>query len=128
MTTFSIRDRVRLEIGDTDVNQPLFYDDEIDAYLADYNQGILATAAALCDVLSTRLAGDYDFKWMDQSFSRSQASEAYAKRAASIRSRIPGVGLGVIPTTRVDGYSQDIPNRETSSLGIGRRHYRDRRY
>lgn len=121
--------KVRFEISDTVPATPFFSDAEIQYKLTEANGQILVTAANLCDVLATRLAGDYDFKWMDQSFSRSQASKAYAARAQSIRERAPGGGLAVVGTTRVDGYSQDVDNRSVVVAGkYGRQQFRDRFY
>ncbi len=117
MPILTTRDKVRLEIGDTDAAAPLFNDDELDYIIASRADNVLLAAADACDMLATRFARDYDFEWQGAGesargkFTRSQMSKAFTDRAAAIRQRAGG-GLGVIQTTRVDGYSEDISNRD----------------
>jgi hypothetical protein len=85
--TLTTLDRVRLEIGDLDASAPLFTDDEINAYLDDYQDNILATAAALCDALATRYAVKADTTIGSLSFKWSNVSDAFAKRAQALRLR-----------------------------------------
>lgn len=99
--------RVRLEIGDTVEAEALFTDEEIGVKLADESNELLA-AASLCEVLSTRFARAYDFTTDGQQFSRSQMSKQYAQRAIKLREQ-SGAGVTTIATTRIDGYSSDIP-------------------
>lgn len=109
--------KVRFEIGDTVEDEALFTDEEITYKLTEHGEVVLATAAALCDVLAVRFARDYDFKWKDQEFKRSQRAKHFADLGAQLRTRIPGnEGLSVIETGRIDGYSQDIDARDT--LGV----------
>jgi hypothetical protein len=79
------RDRLRLQIGDTNVSQPLFSDDELDTFLAERDNVVLMAAADACAILATRFAGNYDFKWKDGTFNRSQMAEMYAERAKELR-------------------------------------------
>lgn len=113
MAITTTRDRVRLEIGDTDNTAPLFYDDEIDAYLGDRGDNWHLAAADLCDVLATKFAREFDFETDQQKFSRSQRSKQYADRAKALRARVSSVGTAT--STRVDGYSQDIDNEDAST-------------
>lgn len=92
MAITTTRDKVRLEIGDTDATRKLFYDDEIDVKLAARADNVLLTAADLCDILATRLARDFDFQWKDGQFSRSQAAKMYAERAVALRARAASDG------------------------------------
>lgn len=105
--------QVRLQIGDTSESEPLFTDAEIQLKLTENNDGVLATAADLCDILAVRFARDYDFKWKDGEFKRSQRADHFKDLGAQLRARIPGNGLGVIETGRIDGFSQDIDARDT---------------
>ena len=80
--------KVRLEVGDTDTDDQLFQDEEIQVKLAERADNVLLTAADLCDILAARFARDYDFAAPgDREFKRSQRSEMYAKRAESLRDR-----------------------------------------
>lgn len=99
------RDILRLEIGDTDPARPRFADDELQVFLDRHPGNVLAAAINCCHVLATRFAGDFDFKWKDQSFSRSQMSKAYAARAKELQERADRAsGVGTIVVTREDSY------------------------
>jgi hypothetical protein len=109
------RARLRLEIGDGTAPF-LLTDDELDTLLSERAGVILAAAADACDILATRFATAYDFEWQGSvnsrgKYSRSQMSKAFADRAKAIRARVNG-GLTVVQTTRVDGYSDDLSNRD----------------
>lgn len=110
-------DKVRFEIGDTVSANALFTDEEIAYKLTQYTN-ILLCAAALCEVLATRYAGDYKFKTDDQEFDRSTIAAGYTARAEALRARAPGGGLSTIGTTRVDGFSDDLDAREGSNSAI----------
>ncbi|MCK9628452.1 MAG: hypothetical protein M0R37_07660 [Bacteroidales bacterium] len=111
-TITTARDKVRLEIGDTDSSAPLVYDEELDVYLGNYSNSILKTAAAVCDMLAVKFARYYDFDTDGQSFKRSQMSKQYAELAKTLKNR--ATGLVALDTTRVDGYSSDVA---TSDVG-----------
>lgn len=114
-TITSASDKVRLEIGDTDPNAVLFYNEEISVYLAARGDSVLITAADLCDAAATKFARGYDFTVDGQSFNRSQAVKAFQDRANQLRAR--ATGLGTQAATRADGYSQDIAADEVSAAG-----------
>lgn len=81
------RDKVRLEVGDTDPSAVLFYNEEIDVYLANRADAVLVTAADLCDVAATKFARGYDFETDGQKFSRGQVMKAFQERAKQLRAR-----------------------------------------
>ena len=112
------RDRVRLQIGDTNTSSPLFTDLEIDTILSERANDVLITSADLCDILATRFASDFDFKWKDGEFKKGSRSASYAKRAIALRTRAAGGGIASVPVTRVDGYSQETSTRDTSSSSV----------
>lgn len=116
MAVLEGRDRVRLEIGDTDTDAPLFTDDEIDTVLAERAEDVFLTAADLCDILATRFAADFDFKWKDGEFKKGSRSASYAARAVALRTRSAGGGITSVPVTRVDGYSQDLSTRSVRNV------------
>ncbi len=119
----SPRDRLRLQIGDTDVSAPLFTDDELDAFLDEQNGSLLLAAAEACDVLATRFAFEFDFDALDQkSFKKSQRARAYADRAVALRERAQSeAGVSVQKVVRRDGYS-----RRRDYLDHGRLDWPDR--
>lgn len=129
MTVLTGRDRVRLEIGDTDTANALFSDNEIDTVLSERADDVFLTAADLCDILATRFAADIDFKWKDGDFKKGSRSAAYAARAKALRVRAANAGGGVVsvPVTRVDGYSDDRDSRDvlgaSATDGHSRRGY-----
>ena len=55
------RDRVRLEIGDTDADRVLFQDAELDDFLTQEGESILGSAARACETLAVRFARDFTF-------------------------------------------------------------------
>jgi len=106
-------EKIRLEIGDTDADNPLFQDEEIQIKL-DTAGSVLLTAADCCDILATRYAARYDFRDSDASFSASQLSKAYAARALTLRKRGKG-GITTLVVKKVDGYSDDVTNESVDS-------------
>lgn len=100
------RDKVRLEIGDTQAARALFSDAELDYFLTDEG-GILGASARACEVLAQRFARDYSFAADGFSNQKGNVSSAYADQARRLRSRARGTRV-VVPK-RVDGYSQTIP-------------------
>src|SRR3990167_5599445 len=119
------RDQTRLEVGDTDPDAVLFYNEEIDVYLATRANAVLVPAADLCDAAATRFARGYDFGVDAQTFDRSQMTKAFQDRAKQLRARASGITS--LPATRVDGYSQDVDADDvsggTASSAVRQRFY-----
>jgi hypothetical protein len=84
--------RVRLEIGDTVPTRALLQDEEIQVKLTARPNSELLAAADCCDLIATRSASGYDFKWKDGEFKRSQMATLYADRAAVLRARAASDG------------------------------------
>lgn len=115
-------DKVRLVIGDTDSASYELSDDEINYFLGDRGDNVLLAAADCCDALAAKYARAYDFTTDGQSFKRSQAAQAYREQAVRLRARAQGVSTA--DSTRVDGYSEDIPNQQVQTSGVNpRRHF-----
>lgn len=117
------RDKIRLELGDTDPNAVLFYDEELDVWLNARGAGsYLLAAADAADAAARKFARAYDFETDGQSFKRSQMSKAFRDLAAELRSRAGGIST--VDVTVIDGYSDDVANQETTGGGtVNPRHY-----
>jgi hypothetical protein len=112
MTDTATRDKVRLYVGDTNADRPLFNDNEIDLVIDDRDGDALQAAADCCDILATRFAREHDIEWQGgqnarTKLARSQMSKAYTDRAKALRARANGQ-VTVASTSRVDGFSDDI--------------------
>ncbi len=126
-------DKFRLEVGDIDSTAPLFNDDEANYFIAGQPTSILLAVADACDSLARRYAREFDFDTTNEkSFKRSQKAKAYADQAKELRARAKldmSGGIGVIVTTRADGYADDLNTRESAGLvgvnGRTRRGYYD---
>lgn len=123
MTISSDLDRVRLLIGDTDSNDPLFQDDEITYFLELAGQVVLKAAANACDAAAAKFARGFRFKTDDQEFDPTTMTANYREMAVAFRSQATGA-TGIVPT-KIDGYSQDIPADEVAASNptTGRRDY-----
>lgn len=126
MTITSTRDKLRVTIGDTDTDDKLFPDDQLDYFLSLESDDVDAAALRACDAAEFALARAYDVQTDGQSFKRSQMAEAYSRLAKRLRDQgvttsteTSGVTAGSV--TKVDGYSDDIPNSQVSSGSTGRR-------
>jgi hypothetical protein len=104
MTLSTDRDKVRLLIGDTDETDPLLYDDEVDACLAQrvvvttaggttYN--LPAAAADACGAIAAKFARDFNFAEDGQNFQRAQRVGHYQALEQSLRARQGGFAMPV---------------------------------
>lgn len=97
-------DLVRLQIGDTDENDPLLLDDEIDAILerrgqVDDTGGTVynhaAAAADAAGAIAAKYARDFNFAEDGQRFDRAQRVGHYQALERTLRSRAGGVSMPV---------------------------------
>ena len=98
------RDRVRLEIGDTDSSRVLFEDAELDDFLAQEGDSILGSAARACETLAVRFARDFTFSADGASFQKGNITQMYMAQAKRLR--------------RVDGYIVYTDSDEVTGLNI----------
>jgi len=110
------RDRVRLEIGDTDEDRILFQDGELDDFLAQEGNSILGSAARACETLATRFARDFTFTADGASFQKGNITQMYMNQAKRLR-RQARATTTVMPR-RVDGYSVYTDSDEVTGLNI----------
>lgn len=116
------RDKIRLELGDTDPDAVLFYDEEYDVWIGVRGTSYLLAAADAADAAARKFARAYDFATDGQSFKRSQMSRAFKDLAVELRNRAGGIST--VDVTVIDGYSDDIANQETTGGGtVNPRHY-----
>lgn len=115
--------KVRFEISDTVENGALFSDEEITYKLAEHDDDVLLAAAALCDVLATRYADEFDIGAdEDRTFKRSQKAAMYARRAAALRERAAADASGGPKSIGV--LHVDRPRPRGVDLATGRRPWR----
>ncbi len=104
MTVSSDRDKVRLLCGDTNEADPLLYDDEVDACLAQrvlvtsaggttYN--VVAAAADAAGAIAAKFARDFTFSEDGQSFQRAQRVGHYQALEMRLRARQGGSSMPV---------------------------------
>jgi hypothetical protein len=94
-------DLVRLAVGDTDEDDPLLVDDEIDAILENrallYNGGtvynIPAAAADAAGAIAAKYAREFNFAEDGQRFDRAQRVGHYMSLEQSLRARAGGVSV-----------------------------------
>ena len=110
------RDRVRLEIGDTDEDRILFQDAELDDFLAQEGNSILGSAARACETLAPRFAREFTFTADGASFQKGNITQMYMNQAKRLR-RQARATTTVMPR-RVDGYSVYTDSDEVTGLNI----------
>ena len=117
------RDKIRLELGDTDPLAVLFYDEEYDMWISVRGAAsYLLAAADAADAAARKFARAYDFQTDGQSFKRSQMSKAFKDLAKELRNRAGGIST--VDVTVIDGYSDDIANQAVTGSGtVNARHY-----
>jgi len=110
------RDRIRLEIGDTDSDRVLFEDAELDDFLTQEGDSVMGSAARACEVLAVRFARDFTFSADGGSFQKSNVTQMYQKLARRLRNRARGAT--VVMPRRKDGYSVYTDSDEVTGLNI----------
>ena len=110
------RDRVRLEIGDTDSERILFQDAELDDFLSQEGNNILGASARACETLAVRFARDFSFSADGANFQKANVTKVYAEQAKRLRRQARGTTT-VMPR-RVDGYSVYTDSDEVTGLNI----------
>ena len=110
------RDRVRLEIGDTDDSRALFQDAELDDFLAQEGDDILKASARACETLGVRFAREFTFSADGASFQKGNISQMYVNQAKRLRRKSQGTTT-VMPR-RKDGYSVYTDSDEVTGLNI----------
>ena len=110
------RDRVRLEIGDTDESRVLFQDAELDDFISQEGNSILGAAARACETLAVKFARDFTFSADGASFQKGNVTQMFMAQAKRLR-RQARATTTVMPG-RVDGYSVYTDSDEVTGLNI----------
>ena len=110
------RDRIRLEIGDTDEDRILFQDAELDDFLSQEGNSILGSAARACETLAVRFARDFTFSADGASFQKGNITQMFMNQAKRLR-RQARATTTVMPR-RIDGYSVYTDSDEVTGLNI----------
>lgn len=121
MAITAARDKLRLELGDTNSESYIFNDEELDFWLTEEADDYLAACLRACDAAARKFARAYDFETDGQSYKRSQMAKAFADRAAALRAQ--GVStsadtsaVSTVAVTKVDGYSQTVTNEDVTAV------------
>ena len=110
------RDRVRLEIGDTDESRVLFQDAELDDFISQEGNSILGAAARACETLAVKFARDFTFSADGASFQKGNVTQMFMAQAKRLR-RQARATTTVMPR-RVDGYRVYTDSDEVTGLNI----------
>ena len=110
------RDRVRLEIGDTDESRVLFQDAELDDFISQEGNSILGAAARACETLAVKFARDFTFSADGASFQKGNVTQMFMAQAKRLR-RQARATTTVMPR-RVAGYSVYTDSDEVTGLNI----------
>lgn len=84
----SPKDGVRFLIGDTDREEPLLDDMEIQSFLNMYNQGVLMSAMRCCETIAAKFSRRVNEAVGQVRMDFSQAAKAYRDMALDLRRRI----------------------------------------
>ena len=103
-STTKRRSEVRLYIPDNDSNAYELEDAELDVFIADAGQNVLAAAALACEWLSRKYAQTPTFTADGLRVDNSKRSDAFAKRAMELRAMMSG-SISSIAIDRQDGYA-----------------------
>ena len=109
-------ERIRLELGDTIEAEALYTDEELQVFL-DREGDVIGAATAACGALVRRFARAYDFETDGQRFSRSQMHKQFLATLSELTSRADRT-VTTTPTTRVDGYSDNVAFDEVDPLRV----------
>ena len=110
------RDRVRLEIGDTDESRVLFQDAALDDFISQEGNSILGAAARAGETLAVKFARDFTFSADGASFQKGNVTQMFMAQAKRLR-RQARATTTVMPR-RVDGYSVYPDSDEVTGLNI----------
>ena len=95
-TLATTKDKVRLAIGDTLVNQQLFSDEEVDQFLLDRGDDVYSTASELARSLASRFARQASISAGEIRISRKEQSEQYLALADRLASRSRRTAIPVV--------------------------------
>lgn len=84
----SPKDNVRFLIGDTDRDEPLLNDEEIQSFLNKYNQGSLMAAMRCCETIAAKFSRRVSEQVGQVKMEFQQAASGYRAMALDLRRRV----------------------------------------
>lgn len=118
MAITATRDQLRLELGDTNSTSYIFNDEELDYFLTEESDDVLAACLRACHAAARKFSRAYDFETDGQKYQRSQMQKAFAAQAATLEAQgvttSSATAVTTIDATKIDGYSQDVDNQEVT--------------
>lgn len=128
--------QIRLEIGDTNsaTDQGIrpdgtnFTDEELAYFYTAEGSNVLAASARACEVVARLWAGAGEsVKIRDYQIDTTKKAGYYASMAQTLRARSGSLFAGgSAPTTKMDGYSNDVNSRENQAAG-GSEYWKERK-
>jgi len=126
-------EKLRLRIGDTDVAnngvRAVFKDSELN-YIIAAETGLEAQALLAFRMAAAKYARAYDFETDGQRFWRNQQVKAFLDLAKDLEAKgvttsTDPTGVTTVDVTKVDGYSQDVPNSDVTATPRALRYDQD---
>lgn len=105
--------KVRLQIGDTDTNDQLMTDEEINRYL-DVETNLTLAAAKCCEALEAKYARQFSFGADGANYNLDQKMKHFGDLAIKLRKLAVATDSEIVAITRVDGYSDDIDSQDVT--------------
>lgn len=87
-TSTSVLNKVRRRIGDTNTNDQLLADEEIEDFLDEYSDDVYAAGAASCEAICAKLARDTSHSINGASTSRDQKFDHYEALALKLWQKV----------------------------------------
>lgn len=124
MTISSDRDKLRLELGDRNVNDYIFTNDELDYFLDVESNDITRSKLRAARAAAAYFSREFDFETDGQKFARSQKAQAFkaivddlVAQGVTTSETSSASAFTSVSSTKVDGYSQSVANDEVSQSG-----------
>lgn len=106
--------KVRLLIPDNDSDSYYLQDAEINYFLSEVGNAVLAAAVKACKWLARKYSQKVTFSADGMSMQHSQRAEVFAKRAAELEAEMSGAWSSV-DVNREDGFSEAATDSEYES-------------
>jgi hypothetical protein len=109
-TSTTALNKVRRRIGDTNTNDQLLANEEIEDFLSEYSNDLYATAGASCEAICAKLARESSHSTNGMSNSRDQKFDHYERLAERMwgKARLTATGFaGGVSEAEEDSFDDD---------------------